>query len=28
MIIAGEYTLTRHIAVSLDIGVQIANATR
>jgi hypothetical protein len=28
LIIAGEYTLTRQVILALDIGVQIANATR
>jgi hypothetical protein len=28
LIIAAEYTLTRHVALALDISVQIANATR
>jgi len=28
LIVAAEYTLTRHVALALDIGIQIANATR
>jgi len=27
VIVAGEYTLTRHVALALDIGLQAANAT-
>lgn len=28
VIVAGEYTVTRHVALSLDIGLQVTNATR